>query len=170
MDDIRQACVPLDRDRFLRQLLGYLSESLQQVAGLDQAEGLVSIVGQKMGDEFNTHYRQALQLNRLDTNQIAAVLVDLKQRIEGDFFLIHVDEQQIVLGNRRCPFGKAVEGRPALCMMTSNVFGVITAENNGYARVDIQKAIANGDSQCRVVVNLKAGQSGAGREYFPADE
>ena len=35
------------------------------------------------------------------------------------------NEDRIVLGNRRCPFGEKVLGRPSMCMMTSNVFGSI---------------------------------------------
>ena len=170
MDEIKNARIPLNQDRFLRQLLGYLAESIQDVAGLEQAEGLVSIVGQKIGDEINAGYRSALDVPRLDKAQVAAVLVDLKRRIGGDFYVIEQDEERILLGNWRCPFGRYVEGRPALCMMTSNVFGVIAAENSGYARVEISEAIANGDSQCRVSVSLTPQEGAPGREYFSADD
>jgi hypothetical protein len=169
---IHTVSIGLDKDRFLRQLLGYLAESLQEVTGMDQAEGFISLVGQKIGDELNGHYLQSLNLTTLDRFQIPAVLVDLKRRIDGDFYLIHADERQLVLGNRRCPFGDKVIGRPALCMMTSNVFGVIAAENAGYGRVDIQKSIANGDGDghCHVVISLEASETGAGREYFRSGE
>jgi predicted ArsR family transcriptional regulator len=97
------------------------------------------------------------------------VLVDLKRRIRGDFYVIEEDEEKIVLGNRACPFAEKVLGRPAMCMMTSNVFGVIAAENLGYAKVELQETIANGDAGCRVVVHLKptaGAQKAQGREYF----
>jgi hypothetical protein len=54
-------------------------------------------------------------------------------------------------------------------MMTSNVFGSIAAQNLGYAKVELQETIAQGNAECRVVVHLNpAGESqGAkGREYF----
>lgn len=47
-----------------------------------------------------------------------------------------------MLGNRACPFGDKVIGHPALCMMTSNVFGSIAADNLGYAKVVVEEAIA----------------------------
>ena len=56
-----------------------------------------------------------------------------------------------------------------MCMMTSNVFGAIAAENLGYAKVELQQTIARGDAGCRVVVYLKAtpeAQAAQGREYF----
>ena len=99
------------------------------------------------------------------------VVVDLKARIQGDFYVIEQDEEKIVLGNRACPFAEKVLGRPAMCMMTSNVFCVIAAENLGYAKVVLEKTIARGDPGCRVVVHLKAttdAQSDTGREYFKA--
>ena len=107
-------------------------------------------------------------MDRLSREQVASVLVDLKRRIQGDFYVIEQDEEKIVLGNRACPFAEKVEGRPSLCMMTSNVFGVIAAENLGYARVVLEEAIATGASGCRVVVYLKPdeAQSKEGREYF----
>ena len=96
------------------------------------------------------------------------VLVDLKRRIQGDFFVIEETEDRIVLGNRACPFAEMVVGRPSLCMMTSNVFGHIAAQNLGYAAVDLQRTIARGDPGCRVVVHLRPGPDvpAGAREYF----
>ena len=52
-------------------------------------------------------------------------------------------------------------------MMTSNVFGSIAAENLGYARVQIDEAIARGDPGCRVTVFLTPSDEESGaREYF----
>jgi hypothetical protein len=54
-------------------------------------------------------------------------------------------------------------------MMTSNVFGSITADNLGYSKVELQETIANHNQGCRVVVHLKATPESAhveGREYY----
>jgi len=169
---IEKKDVGLDRDRFLRTLVRELSGTLQEIVGLDEAAGFVSMVGQSMGDQINELYREAFDTEKLDREQIGATLVDLKRRIEGDFFIISQDDDKIVLGNRMCPFGDKVLDRPSLCMMTSNVFGVITADNLGYAKVSIEEAIANHDPGCRVVVYLRESEEAAeasGREYF-ADE
>jgi hypothetical protein len=161
--------IPLERDVFLRTLLRHLAGTLQEVVGLDEASGFVSVVGQRIGDDINAAYTSALAVDRLTRPQVAGVLVDLKRRIQGDFFVISEDDDKIVLGNRACPFAEKVIGRPALCMMTSNVFGGIAAQNLGYAKVAIERAIARGDSGCRVVVYLKPtddAQQADGREYF----
>lgn len=169
--DMRNLDVPLERDVFLRTLLRHLAATLQDVVGLEEAAGFVSIVGQRIGDEINESYKQALQVSHLTREQVARVLVDLKRRINGDFFVVEEDEEKVVFGNRACPFGDAVLGRPALCMMTSSVFGRIASENLGYARVSLEQTIARGDPGCRVVVHLKphaAAQGAGGREYFGA--
>jgi predicted ArsR family transcriptional regulator len=165
------ANVRLDRDIFLRTLLRELSGALQDVVGLDEAAGFFSIVGQTMGREMNADYQKALDTRTLSREQVAGVLVDLKRRIEGDFYIIEQDDERIVLGNNACPFAEKVLGRPSLCMMTSNVFGSITAENLGYAKVELQETIAEGHPGCRVVVHLKptdAARRAPGREYFGA--
>jgi predicted ArsR family transcriptional regulator len=161
--------LPLERDLFLRTLLRHLAGTLQQVVGLEEASGFVSVVGQEIGDEINGAYKEALGVEHLTREQVADVLVDLKRRIQGDFYVIEQDDEKIVLGNRACPFAEKVVGRPALCMMTSNVFGSIAADNLGYAKVVIEQAIARGDAGCRVVVYLKptpAAGAAEGREYF----
>jgi predicted ArsR family transcriptional regulator len=166
---IRQAAVPLERDLFLRTLIRELAGTLQDVVGLDEASGFVSLVGQRVGDQINESYKTALQLENLSREQVADVLVDLKRRIHGDFYIIEENSERIVFGNRQCPFEDKVIGRPALCMMTSNVFGVIAAENLGYGKVVLEKTIAQGDAGCRVVVYLKPSDeadAAEGREYF----
>lgn len=161
--------IPLERDVFLRTLIRELSGTLQDVVGLEEASGFVSVVGQKVGEQINHDYKAALQVTGMDRAQVAEVLVDLKRRIRGDFYVIEEDEEKIVLGNRACPFAEKVVGRPAMCMMTSNVFGVIAAENLGYAKVELQQTIAEGSAGCRVVVYLQPtarAQATKGREYF----
>ncbi|MFC4166882.1 methanogen output domain 1-containing protein [Teichococcus aestuarii] len=163
--------VQLDRDIFLRRLLRELAGTLQEIVGLEEASGYISVVGAAMGEHIDAEYRRALAVERLSRTQVAAVLVDLKQRIRGDFFVIEESEDRLVLGNRACPFGDFVLGRPSLCMMTSNVFGSIAAENLGYAGVELERTIAQGHAGCRVVVHLRpSAQALPGlREYFRRD-
>lgn len=162
------ADVRLERDVFLRTLLRHLAGALEEIVGVREAAGFVSVVGQRMGDELGAAYRHALGVERLRPAQLSAVLVDLKRRIQGDFFVIEESADKIVLGNRACPFGDKVIGRPSLCMMTSNVFGSIASDTVGYAKVSIEQAIARGDQGCRVTVFLRpSGEANAadGREY-----
>jgi predicted ArsR family transcriptional regulator len=139
---------------------------------MEEAAGYISIVGGSVGSQLNAMYKEALQVDRLSQEQVAQVLADLKQRIQGDFRVVDEREDRIVLESTSCPFGDYVAGRPVLCMMTSNVFGHVTAENLGYAKVSIDKAIARGDPGCRVTVYLRPGASDphGAREYFRRDD
>jgi predicted ArsR family transcriptional regulator len=167
--DVRSAAIDLERDVFLRTLLRELSGTLEEVVGLEEAAGFISVVGARMGRGIDGAYRTALGQERLDREQVAEVLVDLKRRIEGGFSIEEITADHIVLVNDACPFGEKVLGRPSLCMMTSNVFGSIAADNLGYAKVQLQETIARGDGRCRVVVHLRPSVSALdaeGREYF----
>lgn len=168
---VSQLDIPLERDVFMRTLIRELSGTLQEVVGLEEAAGFISVVGQTMGDQINTAYKSALKVSNLSQEQVIQVLVDLKKRIQGDFYVIEQDDEKIVFGNRVCPFAEKVIGRPSMCMMTSNVFGSITANNLGYAKVELQETIAEGASGCRVVVYLELtedAEEAEGREYFKA--
>jgi predicted ArsR family transcriptional regulator len=160
--------VPLGRDTFLRTLLRELSGALEDVVGLEEASGYISVVGASIGEQMNADYKMAFQVSSLSRGQVADVLVDLKRRIQGDFFVIQESDEKIVLGNRACPFAEKVIGRKSMCMMTSNVFGHIAAQNLGYGKVELQRTIAEGHPECRVVVYLEPteeAERAEGREY-----
>ena len=161
--------VPLERDGFLRDLIRELAGTLQEVVGTKQASGYISVVGQHIGDKINQEYKTALKVSQLNREQVAAVLVDLKRRIQGEFYIVEETDDKLVFGNRACPFRERVIGRPSMCMMTSNVFGAIAAENLGYSKVELQQTIADGANECRVVVYLHPTEESTaadGREYF----
>jgi len=161
--------IPLERDLFLRDLLRNLSGTLEDVIGIDEASGFISIVGQKMGDDINTLYKDVLNTDSLNRSQVSSVLADLKQRIQGDFIIESEDDEKIVLISKSCPFAEKVIGRPSLCMMTSNVFGTITAENLGYAKVFLEETLASGNDGCKIVIYLHDTEASAaveGNEYY----
>ena len=160
--------IPLDRDLFVRNLLRDVAQGLVEKLGAKGAGEFVSEIGARTGEQFNIYYRAALKTTNLAPDQVASALVDLKRRIQGDFYIVEQTDDKIVLGNRACPFGSKVLDRPALCMMTSSVFGAIASENLGYAKVELKETIARRDPECRVIVHLKRTPEAAaapGREY-----
>lgn len=160
----------LDRDEFVRRVLRELTGLLQDVVGREDAEGFVSVAGRALGADLDARYRAALGLQRFDRDQVAAILVDLKRRIQGGFRLVSVDDQRIELVNDTCPFAEHVDGRPALCMMTSNVFGHLVSTHLGYARVEIREAIAEGHGRCHVLVHLTPDAAASGRAYLRVED
>lgn len=166
---LNQLDIPLERDLFLRNLIRELSGVLEDVVGLKEAAGFISIVGQNMGNQMDLDYKRALGVSNLTRPQVADVLVDLKKRIKGDFYIIEQNDDRIVLGNRACPFAEKVVGRSSMCMMTSNVFGIIASQSLGYAKVTLEETIARGDPGCRVIVYLHSSadsEAAPGKEYF----
>jgi predicted ArsR family transcriptional regulator len=160
--------IPLDRDIFTRSLIRELAGAMEDVIGIEEASGYISIVGTAIGAQINNYYKSAFKVASLSREQVSDVLVDLKRRIQGDFFVIEEDDHKIVLGNRACPFAEKVLGRLSMCMMTSNVFGHIAAENLGYGKIELQRTIAQGNPECRVVVYLRPSaeaERAEGREY-----
>lgn len=170
---IKDLDIPLERDGFLRNLIRELSGLLEDMVGLEETSGFISVVGQNIGTQINQLYRQELKIPKLNREQVAEVLADLKNRINGEFVIEEQDDKKVVFRSKVCPFAEKVKDRSSLCMMTSNVFGVIAADNLGYAKVDLEKTIARGDSECRVVVYLDANdadtQTANGREYYEAE-
>ena len=170
-DEVAAAHPGLDRDVFLRTLVRELAGTLEDTVGLEDASGYVAVVGQRIGTWIDEAYRGELGVDRLEHAQVAAVLADLKARIGGTFERVDDDPDVLTYHNGRCPFEDAVLGRPSMCMMTSNVFGSIAADNLGYARVELAETIATGDGRCVVRVHLDpdAAADVDGREYFAPD-
>ena len=154
----------LTREEFILDLVRDVSGTLEDVIGLEEAEGYLALVGQMMGERLYEMYRD-VPSEEISPERVPEVLVDLKRRIGGSFRIESIDENGVTFVNHHCPFGARVTGRKSLCMMTSNVFGFITAESRGYAKVELQKTIAAGDGMCRVVIHFERNDA-EGREYY----
>jgi anti-sigma regulatory factor (Ser/Thr protein kinase) len=144
------------KESFLRALVVQLAQAIETIHGPAASEAAVAQVGADVGGQMEEEYRAAHNLvGRMSLEQIADCYVRLKHAIDGDFFVIEASESRIVLGNNRCPFGDVVRLAPALCRMTSSVFGGIAARNSSEgAAVVLEERIAVGDPGCRVVVYL----------------
>ena len=103
-ETVEQLDMALDRDIFMRTLIRELSGTLEEVVGLNEAAGYISVVGQNVGDQMNRDYKAALGVAELSREQVGQVLVDLKRRINGTFYIIEESPEKIVLGNSRCTF------------------------------------------------------------------
>ena len=174
MNDLSQKQIELDPSLFMRKLLRELTGRLQDTVGIEEAEGYINSVGAAVGEWIEEKYRDELGEAPARPERVAEVFVDLKRRIGGDFHVISVSDDEIVVGNHACPFGDMAKGRDSLCMMTSNVFGRIAADHLGYARVALHETIARGNEGCRIVVALRPDGTGPAdaKEYYgpgPAD-
>lgn len=144
------------RESFLRALVVQMSRAVEEQHGPDAAEIAVAQVGTDVGGQMEAEFRLAEEITgRLTPEQMGRCYVRLKQAIEGDFRVVEASAERIVLENTRCPFGDPVRRAPALCRMTSSVFGGIAARNTqDGASVLLEERIAVGDPGCRVVVYL----------------
>lgn len=143
------------REPFLRALVVEMARTVAAGQGPSAVERLIAQVGATVGGQMEDEYRRARQVvDRLTAEQVVECYLRLKAAIGGDFYLVSLTDEKIVLGNRRCPFGDAVRQAPALCRMTSSVFGGIAARNHGDAVVTLDERIAVGDPECRVTVLL----------------
>ena len=116
-------------------------------------------------------YRHAPDVvGRLSPEQVGECLVRLRTAVDGGFSVVEASAQRIV--HRRCPFGAVVQQAPALCRMTSSVFGGIAARNSphGQAAVVLEERIAVGDPHCRVVVHLGGAPSEVAAHAHSYDE
>ncbi|MEV4415748.1 methanogen output domain 1-containing protein [Catellatospora sp. NPDC049609] len=155
------------RESFLRALVVELAHAADGNLGPQPTKELIAQVGTTVGSRMEQEFRAARRIvGRLTAQQQAECFVRLKAAIDGDFYIIEASEDRIVLGNRRCPFGAAVQNSPSLCRITSSVFGGIAARNTGQATVDLVERIAVGDPHCRVVIHLGAAADRAHGHHY----
>jgi anti-sigma regulatory factor (Ser/Thr protein kinase) len=155
MDEVRPEG-GFGREAFLRAIVVQLSQAVETNHGPDAAEAAVAQVGTDVGWRMEEEFRQAEQVvGRMGPEQLGRCFVRLKHAIDGGFTVVEASPERIVLENTRCPFGDSVLRAPALCRMTSSVFGGIAARNTPNAvAVLLEERIAVGDPGCRVVVSL----------------
>ncbi len=170
--------IDLNRDAFMRQLIVALSHLNEHTTGSESAGMYIKSIGLSMGAAIEYEYKKFWGIDRPFTvDEYAHVIVDLKQHIHGNFFLIYKDEEKVIVKTTSCPFDEIVRESPALCFMTSSVFGGIAARNFGYAKSVLHKRIALGDTinvdgenvpGCHVTVYLQEteeAKAARGQEY-----
>jgi serine/threonine-protein kinase RsbW len=89
--------------------------------------------------------------------EIASDFAGFGCRCGGQFEVLESDSTRAVLANHRCPFGANVIGHPAMCRVTSGTLGSMAALRSGSAAVVVDEAIAMGDPQCRLTLDLDPG-------------
>lgn len=117
---------------------------------------------------FEEAFRKELAIDGpLDHETYAALILEIKNKIGGNFSRTSSEPGTVRVTNTCCPFGEAVKNTPNLCQMTSSVFGGIAARNFGYAKVVLHKRIAVNDDTCEVsvVTDPAVAQSYQGDEY-----
>ena len=122
---------------------------------------------------FEGAYRQESELDgTLDHDLYADMIVEIKNKIGGNFSRATSEPGMVRVINTRCPFGETVMQAPELCRMTSSVFGGIAARNFGYAKVILDKRIAVGDEMCEVRIYTDADKAAIlqGDEYHREHE
>lgn len=163
--------IPLDRDTFMRRLIASLGHLNEGILGNDIAGAYIMNVGLSMGAAIEAEYKRFWNIDRPFTlDEYAHVIVDLKQKIKGNFSLVSKDSTKVVVRTTSCPFDEFVRQSPSLCFMTSSVFGGIAARNFGYAKTVLHKRIALGDPGCYVTVYLQRtpeSEAAVGKEYAP---
>jgi PAS domain S-box-containing protein len=163
--------IALDRDTFMRQLIASLGLLNEGILGSDVAGAYIMNVGLSMGAAIEAEYKRFWAIDRPFTvDEYTHVIIDLKQKINGNFSLVANDPTKVVVRTTSCPFDAFVRQSPSLCFMTSSVFGGIAARNFGYAKVVLHKRIALGDPGCYVTVHLQRtaeAECSVGKEYYP---
>ena len=173
--DVARASIAIDREDFLGMVFGAFTDALDDAVGRSEASGFIALVSMAVSEEIKARYLRALGTPRLDLAATVDAMIDLKRRLGGDFYVIEATPRRIVLGNRRCPFGELVKKSPSMCMVTSNVFGHMVAESQGYGRITLGDTIARGGAGCRIVIDLdpdapdEGGQDYFGPDYFGQD-
>jgi anti-sigma regulatory factor (Ser/Thr protein kinase) len=154
------------KEAFLRALVVQLAQAIEVQHGQHSADAAVAQVGTDVGGRMEEEFRLAMTITgRMTPEEMGRCYVRLKHAIDGGFRVLEASPERIVLVNDRCPFGEAVQQAPALCRMTSSVFGGIAARNSDHgASVLLEERIAVGDPGCRVSVELNVPETAAAPE------
>ena len=67
-----EVAVPLNRDIFTRTLIRELAGTLEDVVGIEEASGYISVVGASIGEQINQSYKSALRVSALSRDQVRA--------------------------------------------------------------------------------------------------
>jgi Nif-specific regulatory protein/two-component system response regulator AtoC len=151
----------------------FVTQSLRTAGQMGCSEcetnvGYVESIGLTAGPCFEHICREQLGLEGpIDLDAYTDIILRIKNQIGGNFSRASSEPGSVRVVSSSCPFGEAVREAPELCRMTASVFGGIAARNFGYAKVDLRRRIAVGDSHCEVCIHTDPSASAdvTGDEY-----
>ncbi len=160
----------LTSERFL-QLFVEQAGSMAQGVTCSTIESFIQKIVLNSSEVLEEIYRDSKDLDpsaTLGMQDYGNLLVSLKNSIGGNFKITELNEDYLSLQTDKCPFGASVESAPALCHMTSSIFGGIAARNYGYAKVELKKRIALGSDHCDICIHRDPDKCKdvIGDEYF----
>lgn len=158
----------LTPERYLQLFVGQAG-GMSQGANCSSLEAFIKKIVLNSSEALEDIYRDSHELDGILTmQQYGELLVNLKNAIGGEFKVTAIDENSLSLKTSKCPFGSMIESAPALCHMTSSIFGGIAARNYGYAKVELKKRIALGSDHCDICIhrNPLTCDNVIGDEYF----
>lgn len=138
----------------------FVTQSLRTAGQMGCSEcetsvGYVESMGLTAGPCLERICREQLGLEGpIDLDGYTDIILGIKNQIGGNFSRASGDPGMVRVVNSSCPFGATVRDAPELCRMTASVFGGIAARNFGYAKVDLRRRIAVGDSHCEVCIHI----------------
>lgn len=163
-----EAFSSLTPDEFLHTFIDQ-ARSIAPFASCSSLQSFIHQIVLKTSSRMEEKYREVEALGGpLTPSQYADLIVELKNSIGGEFQVVSTDQQKVQIHTSRCPFGELVHSAPALCHMTSSIFGGIAARNFGYAKVELQRRIALGSDGCDICIHLNptTAETVLGDQYF----
>lgn len=155
----------LGRESFMLELIAHLSKLTDSIFGNHLGREYIIATAIQMGQAIDEKYKRFHKLSsRLNVDQYASLVVNLKQSIGGDFYLVEKTSNKVVVAASTCPFAGIINQVPNLCMVTSGVFGGIAAINFGFGKVSLRERIGIGKSRCEVCIYLAKNAESAQEE------
>jgi predicted ArsR family transcriptional regulator len=148
------------------QLLGSLAATLEEVIGEENASGLTARVGNEIGEQLAREYCAKVGHIPGTMAEIAQVIVNFERDLGGHLTIAEMSDTHVVFTAKTCPFSCATNRKPSLCAMVVNMIGRIAADAAGYACVRVERALALGHSDCRVILSLVDDQEDDAYEFF----
>lgn len=141
--------VNISKEMVLNKIVEHILSNLDN----EQARALISKAGLELGKEIESMYKNFYSVEKMGVEQVCEAITDSMGKIGGKFNVVDKTNEKLIISCAQCPFG--TKPNSALCAVTSNIIGVITAKNFGYSKVILKKTIAQGNDSCRIIVYLK---------------
>jgi len=158
----------LTPERYLQLFIGQTGGMAQGV-NCSTLESFIKKIVLNSSEVLEDIYRDSHNIDGiLSLKEYGDLLVNLKNTIGGEFKVVAMNDDSLQLKTTKCPFGDLIESAPALCHMTSSIFGGIAARNYGYAKIELKKRIALGSDHCDICIhtNPQSSEQIIGDEYF----
>jgi len=143
--------VDINKESFFRDILIGITSKLN-----GSQRDIIKEVSLSTAKEISRSYKEFYKVEKLNKSQIIDSIMDIGNKIGGEFSLVENSDEVIIFKNKRNILGGGIKTDPMLAKtLLSDICGVMVGKNLGYCNIALKQSVSKDGPEDIIYIYLK---------------